>query len=67
MLLVSSRIWTSVTVSISNDDNHYTTGTFLTYSQSYLTCKRFIFVQKGKFWQTTDKISLYKLCILLKV
>ena len=27
MLSVSSRIWTHVTVSISYDDNHYTTGT----------------------------------------
>ena len=28
MQSVSSRIWTRVTVSISYDDNHYTTGTF---------------------------------------
>ena len=27
MQSASSRIWTRVTVSISNDDNHYTTGT----------------------------------------
>ena len=27
MQSVSSRIWTCVTVSISNGDNHYTTGT----------------------------------------
>ena len=27
MQLVSARIWTRVAVSISNDDNHYTTGT----------------------------------------
>ena len=27
MLSVSSRIWTRVAVSTSNDDNHYTTGT----------------------------------------
>ena len=26
---VSSRIWTRVAVSISYDDNHYTTGTFV--------------------------------------
>ena len=32
MQSVSSRIWTRVTVSASNDDNHYTTGT----SQRYL-------------------------------
>ena len=29
MQLVSSRIWTCVAVSISYDDNHYTTGTSL--------------------------------------
>ena len=28
MQSVSSRIWTRVAVSISYDDNHYTTGTF---------------------------------------
>ena len=28
MQSVSSRIWTRVTVSISYNDNHYTTGTF---------------------------------------
>ena len=29
MQSVSSRIWTRVAVSISYDDNHYTTGTYL--------------------------------------
>ena len=29
MQSVSSRIWTRVTVSISYDDNHYTTGTLI--------------------------------------
>ena len=28
MQLVSDRIWTRVAMSISYDDNHYTTGTF---------------------------------------
>ena len=28
-----SRIWTRVAVSISNDDNHYTTGTSLHHGQ----------------------------------
>ena len=32
MQSVSSRIWTHVTVSISYDDNHYTTGTSIEYS-----------------------------------
>ena len=29
MQSISSRIWTRVAVSISYDDNHYTTGTFI--------------------------------------
>ena len=29
MQSVSSKIWTRVTVSISHDDNHYTTDTYL--------------------------------------
>ena len=29
MQSVSSRIWTRVAVSISYDDNHYTTGTYM--------------------------------------
>ena len=29
MQLILSRIWTGVAVSISYDDNHFTTGTFL--------------------------------------
>ena len=34
MQSVSSRIWTRVTVSISDDDNHYTAGTsiYLTHN-----------------------------------
>ena len=31
MQSVSSRIWTRVAVSISYDDNHYTTGTFIEF------------------------------------
>ena len=31
MQSVSSKIWTRVAVSISYDDNHYTTGTVDTY------------------------------------
>ena len=34
MQLAWSRIWTRVAVSISNDDNHYTTGTFIFLSLS---------------------------------
>ena len=35
MQSVSSRIWTRVAVSISYDDNHYTTGTSTEPSLSY--------------------------------
>ena len=38
MQLVSASIWTRIAVSISYDDNHYTTGTFLflkAYDQGY--------------------------------
>ena len=34
MQSVSARIWTRVTVSISFDDNHYTTGTSFLYITS---------------------------------
>ena len=36
MQSVSSRIWTRVAVSISYDDNHYTTGTSL---ESYINAE----------------------------
>ena len=37
MQLVSSMIWTRITVFISYDDNHYTTGTFKSVDmQSFL-------------------------------
>ena len=35
MQSVSSRIWTRIAVSISYDDNHYTTGTSLNYLTVY--------------------------------
>ena len=41
MQSVSSRIWTRVAVSISNDDNDYTTGTSLIMSgESWLAGSR---------------------------
>ena len=49
MQLASSRIWTPVAVSISYDDNHYTTVCHLTKSQTYLD--KFpgaAFLQRGK-------------------
>ena len=38
MQSVSSRIWTPVTMSISYDDNHYTTGTSSNLQSSLLLC-----------------------------
>ena len=39
MQSVSSRVWTRVAVSISYDDNHYTTGTSKTVTDSVLLYK----------------------------
>ena len=50
MQLFLSRIWTRVAVSISYDDNHYTTGT-TTYSQHYKLRL------KGKVEQPRDESS----------
>ena len=49
MQSVSSRIWTRVAVSISNDDNYYTTGT------SCNTLNRFYCVESMAF-ETDNKI-----------
>ena len=51
MQSVSSRIWTRVAVSISYDDNHYTTGASLLNNQHYK-------VQiKGKVEQSWERSS----------
>ena len=47
MLSVSSRIWTRVTVSISHDDNHYTTGT-LVVSWSYNCLQNIMIINNFK-------------------
>ena len=39
MQSASSRIWTRVAVSISYDDNHYTTTTFLFVSHKIFWCQ----------------------------
>ena len=49
MQSVSSRIWTRVAVSISYDDNHYTTDTIYIYIYIYI----YTLVQKDK--ATTKK------------
>ena len=55
MQSVSSRIWTRVAVSISNDDNHYTTGTYkspLYIYIKYMICKHIFlltFLNEPKF------------------
>ena len=46
MQSVSSRIWTRVAVSISYDDNHYTTGTSIhIFSYGYVVERTEIFDQ----------------------
>ena len=42
MQSVSSRIWTRVAVSITSDDNHYTTGTSRLYGDRDETTNRII-------------------------
>ena len=55
MQLVSSKIWTRVAVSISYNDNHYTTGTF-----------GFCYEQAAAFKWAVTKLTytLFKLWIL---
>ena len=48
MQLVSSGIWTRVAVSISYDDNHYTTGTALYYLLRIITISH---LKPYKLWQ----------------
>ena len=40
MQSVSSRIWTRVAVSISYDDNNYTTGTSVIYTPDIQVCEK---------------------------
>ena len=49
ILSVSSRIWTCATVSISYDDNHYTTGTF-SLRNVYVSCLLEIEKMKILIW-----------------
>ena len=49
---VSSRIWTRVVVSISNDDNHYTTGTSMCFNQ-----RGDIFTLNGRSLKLVDKFT----------
>ena len=54
MQSISSRIWTRVTVSISYDDNHYTTCT----STRHLVCERYLCLNtKRAIWTVQDKKS----------
>ena len=48
MQSVSSRIWTRVAVSISYNDNHYTTGKRLLVSWNHLTVQMIIIVVAWK-------------------
>ena len=53
MQSVSTKIWTSVAVSISCDDNHYTTGTsFLFIHLFFVSCSLF-------FYQIIYKLHIF--------
>ena len=58
MQSVSFRIWTRVAVSISYDDNHYTTGTSSSYSSRAIT---FTFGQipLGNVWTPLFSLQLW--------
>ena len=49
MQSVLSRIWTHVTMSISYDDNHYTTGTSLSSQLSVKYVVSLLFFYKANF------------------
>ena len=56
MQSVSSRIWTRVAVSISNDDNHYTTGTSCLYIKfAILNVLQTSFTDDGKKYSGEKK------------
>ena len=72
MQSVSSRIWTCVAVSISNDDNHYTTGTSFNlsiylspHSSSWLRHFNLYFYQLNGFNPSaTDIVSEFEALII---
>ena len=49
MQSVLSKIWTRLVMSISNDDNHYTTGTSLLYFSIYIFVKLVLMKFCGEF------------------
>ena len=58
MQSVSSRIWTRVAVSISNDDNHYTTVKYLKpYQFVQMICTSLF-----KMWPT-NKSYIFNMCM----
>ena len=57
MQSVKSRIWTRITVSISCDDNHYTTEMFLKKMKLELTSFLQVFVQSAEAVEYTDYTS----------
>ena len=65
MQSVSSRIWTRVTVSISYDDNHYTTGTSFFVSE-YDNSLLLLLVSKRNSIQTLAAGEMYYGFIFLR-
>ena len=65
MQSVSSRIWTRVAVSISSDDNHYTTGTsnHVTMASNFKVCTFFVATFNSQFLSVTKQIHrIQKTC-----
>ena len=54
MQSVSSRIWTRVAVSISSDDNHYTTGTTYDNTTNIATINMLQNKCNKHAWKDTD-------------
>ena len=56
MQSVSSRVWTRVSLSISNDDNHYTTGTSqMVLDTSLLNTQQYKVRIEGKMERSREK------------
>ena len=66
MQLVSARIWTRVTVSISYEDNHYTKGTSIN-GRVMLTRIMNIKYQYLKLFNSVPKLNYWYYIVLLGI
>ena len=65
MQSVSSRIWTRVAVSISYDDNDYTTGTSIMEWRPPLHLN-VVAIEKGAFRSPSIRVANFTYCIDIK-